>query len=395
MRGWGALAALVSLVVTNAPAAAAGGGEWLDARVPAQWNEPGARVPRPPRFDPDPFLEARCKAQDRTPSSEADRAVVRAGWKLFGACQHFGDTEVVTARSGSDGMCRPLGFQSFVFVGGKFAGTLSPRPMDARTDGAGQVPELVAADAVVLVFSRYAMADPMCCPSRTSTAQYRVAGGPQRPVVRLTAVSTQPTGDAAPPAVPASIALRTWQLTRMESSMDDGILVPDHPSKYTLELGGDGRATVKADCNRGSGAYHLDGRSLSLGPFVTTRATCPPGSLADRYLAQLAQVAAWAEKDGKLRLTTRADGAVLEFQPAPGADGVLSGAERCRRSGGTVEAAACCGLVGEFPNTCLVGACGCSPEASRPVSTCRCPAGQCFDGSSCAPVGRKPGGQLR
>ena len=99
--------------------------------------------------------------------------------------------------------------------------------------------------------------------------------------------------------------------------MDDAVVVPDDPARYTLELAGDGRAAVRADCNRGSGTYTLDGRSLSFGPLATTRALCPPGSISDRYLAQLGLVASWTERDGHLFLATRADGAILEFRPAP------------------------------------------------------------------------------
>jgi hypothetical protein len=129
--------------------------------------------------------------------------------------------------------------------------------------------------------------------------------------------------------------------------------------------------------------------------MATTRALCPPGSLSDRYLAHLARVASWTVRDGRLHLATRADGAILEFQPAPGPDGLMSPAERCTRSGGTVSTASCCGLVGDFPNTCLLGACGCSPESSRSAEVCQCPAGQCFDGRSCTAEGKQPASQLR
>jgi heat shock protein HslJ len=207
-------------------------------------------------------------------------------------------------------------------------------------------------------------------------------------------VTTVPTGDPSSPPAPSSIALRTWQLVRIQM-MDDAVFVPEHPSKYTLDLGSDGRASVRADCNRGSGSYKLDGRSLTFGPLATTRAMCPPDSLSDRYLAQLAHVASWLERDGRLHLATRADGAILEFQPAPGQDGLLSPGERCTRSGGTVGTASCCGLVGDFPSTCLLGACGCAPDSSHPVQVCQCPPGQCFDGKSCVPSGRQPTDQLR
>jgi heat shock protein HslJ len=394
MPGWAALAALASLVVTWPAGAQASSGGWLDQPALPAWNKAGSKIPRAPRFDPDPFLAKQCATQTRAPASDADREVARAGWKLLGASQRFGETEVVLGRSGVDGMCRPLGYQAFVFSGGRFAGTLSPRPMDSRSDGAAQLPQVWSADAIVVSFLRYGSADPLCCPSRTSTVQYKVEAGPQGPVVKAVDVTTVATGEAPSPPAPASIALRTWQLVKIQM-MDDAVLVPDHPAMYTLELGSDGRASVRADCNRGSGAYKLEGRSLTFGPLATTRAMCPPGSLSDRYLAQLTQVASWLERDGKLHLATRADGAILEFQPAPGQDGLMSPSERCTRSGGTVGSASCCGLVGDFPNTCLVGACGCAPEKSHSVQVCQCPAGQCFDGKSCAPSGKPPAGQLR
>ena len=81
---------------------------------------------------------------------------------------------MVLGRSGVDGMCRPLGFQGFVFSGGRFAGTLAPRPMDSRSDGAAQAPELWSAGTLSVTFSRYTGRDPLCCPSRVSTVQYRI-----------------------------------------------------------------------------------------------------------------------------------------------------------------------------------------------------------------------------
>ncbi len=394
MRGRAVRTALFVLGVTWVAAARPSGGGWLDQATLPAWNKPGARIPRAPHFDPDPFLAKQCASQARAPASDPDRAVAKAGWKLLGASQRFGETEVVLGRSGVDGMCRPLGYQAFVFSGGRFAGTLAPRSMDARTDGAAQPPQLWSADAIVVPFSRYSSGDPLCCPSRLSTVRYRIETGTTGPLVTATDVTTVSTGDPASRPVPTSITLRTWQLVRIQM-MDDSVLVPDHPTKYTLELGGDGRALVRADCNRGNGSYKLERRSLAFGPMAATRAMCPPGSISDRYLAQLSQVASWLERDGKLHLATRADGAILEFQPAPGRDGIMSPTERCTRSGGTVGSASCCGLVGDFPNTCLVGACGCEPGKSHSVQVCQCPAGLCFDGRSCAPAGKAPAGQLR
>jgi heat shock protein HslJ len=315
------LTVVVTIGIGWAGPTPAGGASWLDAPTPKAWNKPGAKIPRAPRFDPDPFLARQCANQTRAPATDADRAVAAAGWKLFGASQRFGTTEVLLGRSGVDGMCRPLGYQVFVFSGDRFAGTLAPRPMDSRSDGAAQLPQLVAAGTLTAPFSRYSSRDPLCCPSRLSTVEYRLADTPKGPVLVAGSVNTVTTAEPAPAAPPApvrsqpGIAGRPWQLVRIRM-MDGAVLVPDAPDRYTLELGADGRASVQADCNRGSGTFQLEGASLTFGPVATTRAMCPPGSLSDRYLAQLGLVATWTEKDGMLHLATGADGAILDFQPA-------------------------------------------------------------------------------
>lgn len=61
-------------------------------------------------------------------------------------------------------------------------------------------------------------------------------------------------------------------------------------------------------------------------------------------------------------------------------------AEACENSGGTVTMTSCCLSVGDFPNTCLMGACACSPSSSHMVQTCNCPASTCWNGSSCSGV---------
>jgi hypothetical protein len=51
----------------------------------------------------------------------------------------------------------------------------------------------------------------------------------------------------------------------------------------------------------------------------------------------------------------------------------------CEATGGTVTTALCCKSVGDYPDTCKVGACGCAPGASRAVISCLCPANECYD----------------
>lgn len=62
------------------------------------------------------------------------------------------------------------------------------------------------------------------------------------------------------------------------------------------------------------------------------------------------------------------------------ADGAVDAgaAALCVSTGGTVGTAQCCKNTTDFPNTCTVGPCGCSPNNSHTVATCQCPGTQCF-----------------
>lgn len=55
----------------------------------------------------------------------------------------------------------------------------------------------------------------------------------------------------------------------------------------------------------------------------------------------------------------------------------------CLDSGGAVTSSTCCTGGGDFPNTCLIGACGCAPDASHEVRACDCGDARCFDGVTC------------
>ena len=65
----------------------------------------------------------------------------------------------------------------------------------------------------------------------------------------------------------------------------------------------------------------------------------------------------------------------------------------CVSSGGTVKTRMCCGSTGDFPNTCLIGACGCSPENSKETKVCDCGPGKCFDGTSCVDISTDDNGE--
>lgn len=166
------------VVLAGVPATAQGrqAAAWLDGTL-VNWNEPLAPIPKaPPAADDDPMLE-RCRDSARTPASPEDRMLVAAGWMLLGPLQVFGPVSVVQAMAAFDGMCRPWNHQGFVFVEGRFAGTLSPVLMSARTDGAAQWVRLHGTKLLTVVFDRYSAEDPMCCPSSTSTVSYSIEDG--------------------------------------------------------------------------------------------------------------------------------------------------------------------------------------------------------------------------
>ena len=57
--------------------------------------------------------------------------------------------------------------------------------------------------------------------------------------------------------------------------------------------------------------------------------------------------------------------------------------QACIDSGGQLSTSTCCLATDDYPDTCLVGACGCSPEDSHEVKVCDCEEGKCFDGNEC------------
>jgi hypothetical protein len=168
-------------------AAATAGASWLDAATPPNWNTGELRMPQQSRAtDPDIAPGGRCVATVRPPTAPEDRAVLARGWILFGPYERFGPLVVLTAATSVDGMCRPNGFQGFVFVGGVYAGTIAPKTMDSRTDGAlsGLGIALFSAHDFNASFARYGPDDALCCPHATTYVSYevRTAGGIMRVV---------------------------------------------------------------------------------------------------------------------------------------------------------------------------------------------------------------------
>ena len=297
------------------------GTAWLDQPKPASWNTPGASIPQAPK--PQGIVDARCREQARPAQLDEDKRVRDQGWDLVGAYQGGWQILVIRGTAGYDGMCRPRQYQDFVFVRSVFAGTLSPQPMDSRTDGALARASLQSNSRLTVEYQRYAASDPLCCPSRSTTVMFDVAN--DRPVVRPVSSTTQ-TNSGSPVAAtggssqgsgsPASgLAGTSWRLVTFQGS-DDTTLTPDDRAKYTIEFDAGGQLTARVDCNRGRGTWKSTGSQIQFGSLALTRARCPAGSLHDHIVKQWSNIRSYVIRDGHLFLALMADGGIYEFEPA-------------------------------------------------------------------------------
>jgi LppP/LprE lipoprotein len=173
--------AFLALLAALLPAPAAADGSWLDQPL-SNWNQPGMDLPQATPVDPN-TENPQCLGQGRPPETDADQALANAGWTLFSSYAAGWNTYVVRGLSGYDGMCRPLGFNVFVFVDGQFAGTIAPNAMDSRSDGVGDLRVFAAQNYLAAEFQRYAPTDPLCCPSGHASVVYGIQHTPNGPVL--------------------------------------------------------------------------------------------------------------------------------------------------------------------------------------------------------------------
>jgi hypothetical protein len=180
-----ALTAIGLLMLTSsASAGQSTPSSWLD-RPLTNWNKAGSPVPVAPAVDE--AVEAVIRRCRLTPprSTTAERAVDAAGWIPFWNVDQQlvrEDVEVIAGMGGADGMCRPATYNLFVFVGGRFAGVLSPMPMTSRLDSSSGVVRLPL-PGLSAEFVRFATTDPLCCPSSRVTVRYRIDRTAAGPVV--------------------------------------------------------------------------------------------------------------------------------------------------------------------------------------------------------------------
>jgi heat shock protein HslJ len=122
--------------------------------------------------------------------------------------------------------------------------------------------------------------------------------------------------EASDSTLPSNMPEVTWQWVSFTSPVEQ--IAVDAPERYTIRFGPDGRAAVKADCNRGNTSYSIRAdRRIALGPIVLTRMMCPPGSQDARFVKELGRATSYFLKDGDLFLELPVDSGTLRFGGRP------------------------------------------------------------------------------
>ena len=158
---------------------------WFEGKPLTNWNRPAATIPKAPKTD---YRIVQCQHQLRDPVIPEERAVKAAGWILFNGRGETQSARGVVLVKGQesynfDGMCRPLGYQQFVFVNGVFAGTISPNLMNSRSEGNLIQTDIQTPSRLRAEFTRYTAKDPTCCASKASEVTYRIDIANNKPLV--------------------------------------------------------------------------------------------------------------------------------------------------------------------------------------------------------------------
>lgn len=104
----------------------------------------------------------------------------------------------------------------------------------------------------------------------------------------------------------------TWRWVRTVTPVE--IIDVNEPDRYTLQLGMDGRAAMRFDCNRGGGEYEIGEGTIDFGVMMSTRAACPPDTLDHVFMKQLDEVTSFFVQDDQLYLEMPMDSGTMRFE---------------------------------------------------------------------------------
>jgi len=255
--------------------------DWLDMKPLPSWNSRSRAILQTNKISKDELK--RCGIVVRQPTLPVDFLLTKMNWTLVGAAQVYGKTTVVSAAEAFDGMCRPLKFQTLVFVGNRVAGTLSPGPTDSRTDGSLVNVKMTSERTLTAEYVRYRATDALCCPYKTEAVTFVIK--PDGANFLLTPEAKMPSGIVENQASNAGLKNTVWRWQSSESAT--GKTTIDKPENYQLQFMADGKIGVKADCNTGGGSYTTEDNNISFVRIFTTKMFCGEKSLDSRFLRGL------------------------------------------------------------------------------------------------------------
>jgi heat shock protein HslJ len=104
----------------------------------------------------------------------------------------------------------------------------------------------------------------------------------------------------------------TWQWHETLYNNDEKSIPPD-PSHYTIAFNPDGTLNIRADCNRGGGAFSTNGKNIAIEVTHTTRAMCPPDSLEQPFIKDLNAAKIYFFKNDSLYLDLKYDTGTMKL----------------------------------------------------------------------------------
>lgn len=277
-------------------------GAWLD-RPLVNWNTRSTELPPPVAAIDREELQTRCPNLLRQPNSHIERELVDAGWLLYGSLQSFGLTRVVTTLSSADSMCRPLGYQAFVYFGDSYAGTLSPDAMDSLTNGALTTIRLISASSISAEFARYKQDDSSCCPRRISYVTYEASSDEPRFIVPVEIVTKSLCPDTRVSEILATSAARLFEVKWRLTEINGVALTTQNP--YLRFEGAAKIWSANGGCNKVAGGFEIDGTNLTLSSSASTKMICVDAEaqqLETDFLKALGQVTRFEVEGDSLRL---------------------------------------------------------------------------------------------
>ncbi len=288
-------------------AAAQSSYSWLDDKPLPSWNSRSRAILEAEKMSAGDL--AQCRKFVRQPTLAADKSLAKFGWTLVGAAQVYGSTTVVSWAVGFDGQCRPRKFQTLVFVGNRVAGTLSPGPMDSRTDGSLVNVKMTSETTLTAEYARYRPADALCCPYKIEAVTFVIK--PDGANFLLVPESKITGGLVENQAAGVTLKNTLWRWESSESAT--GKTAVAKPENYQLEFASDGKVNVLADCNRGRGTFTSENGGLTFSGIFLTKMACPPGSLDNRFLQGLEAARTYRIEGNSLFVEGADDGGTMKF----------------------------------------------------------------------------------